>query len=259
MLSFCSFTILLQWGLAMNAIHTLVISDVHLESADCRAELLLSLLQSCPFEVLIIAGDLYENGGVIGDEQFKLVGRLRELRKKLIYVSGNHDFSENRFVNRFIGVRPVKRYEWNMGQKRFYVVHGHQFDRFCFIFSEPVIEKLILRFFQLTQWMDPQKLHISGWIEQFRVKLSGHFAKRARKFAKKHGVSSIICGHTHRPDHIAFLSEKDGHIEYLNCGSWTEKECSLVTIDESGQAKLCCVSAEKGHLSVVPMQTLRLA
>lgn len=243
----------------MNAIHTLVISDVHLESADCRAELLLDVLHNWFFRFLIVAGDLYENGSGIGDKQFELVACLRKLRGKLTYVGGNHDFSRKRVVDRLIGVRPVKRYSWSMGQKRFCVVHGHQFDRFCFIFSEPLIDKAISILFQLTQWMDPQKLHVSGWIERFRVKLSGHFAQKARKFAKKRGVSSIICGHTHRPAHIAFFSEKDGCIEYLNCGSWTEKECSFVSIDESGQAKLCCVSAKNGHLSVVPMQTLRLA
>jgi len=243
----------------MNAMHTLIVSDVHLESADCRAELLLGLLQSWSFKALIIAGDLYANGGIIGDKQFELVRYLRKLRGKLIYVGGNHDFSRKRVVDRLIGVRPVKRYSWSMGQKRFCVVHGHQFDRFCFVFSEPLIDRAISILFQLTQWMDPQKLHVSGWIERFRVKLSGHFARRARKFAKKYGVNSIICGHTHKPDHIAFLSEKDGRIEYLNCGSWTDRVCSFVAIDESGQAKLCCVSAESRHLSVVPMQTLRLA
>lgn len=246
----------------MNAIHTLVISDVHLESADCRAELLLDVLHNCSFKALIIAGDLYENGSGIGDDQFELVGCLRKLRGKLTYVGGNHDFlrmKRSKVVDRLIGVTPVKKHEWGIGRKRFCVVHGHQFDRFCFIFSEPLIDRAISILFQLTQWMDPQKLYVSGWIERFRDKLSGHFAKKARKFAKKHGVSSIICGHTHRPDHIAFLSEKDGDIEYLNCGSWTEKECSFVSIDENGQAKLCCVSAEDGHISVVPMQTLRLA
>ena len=143
----------------MEKTHTLLISDIHLGSENCQAKLLLGTLQGFDYERIIVVGDLYEKGSFICDDQFEIVKYLRNNRKKLIYIDGNHD--------------PSLR---QLGQKKFRAMHGHQFDRFCFIFSEPLIDKIISYAISFLQRMDAQKFHVGRWIDNLHISYSQHVA-----------------------------------------------------------------------------------
>jgi UDP-2,3-diacylglucosamine pyrophosphatase LpxH len=51
----------------------------------------------------------------------------------------------------------------------------------------------------------------------------------AVRHARKRGVQTVICGHTHEP-----VDETVDGIRYINSGSWTEEPCSFVTVGDDG-------------------------
>ena len=231
----------------MENIHNMVISDVHLESEDCRPDLLLMVLENYFYDELIIDGDLREKGEIINSKNLGVVEYLLENNKKIIYVDGNHDPAGKKFVGKILGIKTLKKYRWKVNGKKFCAIHGHQFDRFLFIFSEPLIDKMISKLFLLAQKIDQKKLHIAKWIDDFHNRLSHNIAKKAIKYAKKHHIDVIICGHTHKPAHIIDYDEKRRRtVEYFNCGDWTNGICSFITISEDGKAELHLVMKKPG-------------
>jgi UDP-2,3-diacylglucosamine pyrophosphatase LpxH len=86
--------------------------------------------------------------------------------------------------------------------------------------------------------IDRRRNHAAKCVDSFHKWLARHFSKRARKYALRRCADVIICGHTHRPEHIVFPDKKRGQVEYLNCGCWLGQTCSFVTVDEQGVARL---------------------
>ncbi len=224
----------------MNKTHTLIISDIHLGSEICKPEILLKVLRGYSYEKLIIVGDLYEEGGAINDQQFEVVKYLRENREKIEYVDGNHD-PAGESLAKIIGIDVAKRYEWEMHGKKLCAMHGHQFDKLCFIFNVGLVDWLFVNSIKFLKMINFQLCNVSKWLDNFHNSLSVSFAKKAKKYAKKHKFDVIICGHIHKPLHFTF-TDKKGSIEYFNCGSWVEDICSFITISESGEIKLHLVN-----------------
>ncbi len=221
----------------MNKTHILIISDIHLGSKICNSVILLETLKGYFYEKLIIVGDLYERGGVFTDEHFEFLRYLRENRGKIIYIDGNHDPAGEGLINGIIGIDAVKKYKWEICGKKLCAIHGHQFDKLCFIFSEPLIDKIFMNFVWCLKMINMHWFNIAKWLDDFHNNLSFRFANKAKKYAKKHKINIIICGHIHKPLHLTF-TDKNGSIEYFNCGSWVEDTCSFITIDENGKIKL---------------------
>lgn len=221
--------------------HILIISDVHLGSQICNERILLETLKEYSYDILIIVGDLYEEGGVISDEQFEVIIYLRENKKRIIYIDGNHDPAEQSLVSGILDVDVEKNFKWHIAGRKFCALHGHQFDRICFIFSEPLIDQIFLFLIKFLKRINIQGYNIKKWLGCLHDKFSLHIAKKAKKYAKKHGVDVVICGHTHKPLHLVF-TDKTGTIDYYNCGGWIDDVCSFITIDENGKVELHSVA-----------------
>ena len=218
-------------------VHTVAVSDIHLESKDCRAELLLEVLGRYEFERLIIVGDLYEKGSPIGDNQFEVVNYLRENSEKIVYVNGNHDPAGEILAGGIAGIKTVDEYMWTMGEKKFCSLHGHQFDQFLFIFSAPLIDRIFTKIVALVKKTDKEKWHVSKLISYMHDWLSGHIVTKAKKYALKNDANVIICGHTHIAMHTSF---PEIGVDYFNCGNWNDPngQCSFLTIDNQGKTEL---------------------
>jgi UDP-2,3-diacylglucosamine pyrophosphatase LpxH len=64
------------------------------------------------------------------------------------------------------------------------------------------------------------------------LRCSEIICEKAKLYGSLHNVNGVICGHTHLP-----LVNTNGQIEYYNTGSWTDKNCSYITI-KNGQVNL---------------------
>ena len=221
----------------MNKTDVLIISDIHLGHASCNAGTLLEFLTNSSFGTLIILGDLFEIGGTISDEQFKILEYLRQMRDKIVYIDGNHDPRHEVLVKEIIGVKPIRKYIWDMGGKRFCAMHGHQFDKFCFIFSLSLIDKLFSKLISFLKMIHFERFSLKRWIDYYHNKFSDHIAKKAIRYAKRRGFDVMICGHTHVPLELTYRRRKRV-IQYFNSGCLVENQCSYITIDKDGNVKL---------------------
>lgn len=126
-----------------------------------------------------------------------------------------------------------------MNGKKFCAIHGHQFDRFCFIFDEPLIDKIFLHFMWLFKMINILGFNAVKWHDSFHDNFSDFIAKKAMKYAKKKNIDVIICGHTHKPLHFNFSDKNGKKIDYFNCGGWIKDLCSsYITIDKNCKVEL---------------------
>lgn len=219
--------------------HTLVVGDTHFGRQICRTGPLLSVLNSVEHKRLIVVGDLCERGNGFSNDEFSVLAYLRENNRKLICIKGNHDPHPKESIWRVIGVKPADRFVWEAGGRRFCAMHGHQFDRFCFVFNEQLIDRMFLAVVSFLRRIDRRRNHVASWMDAMHEKLSLHAAKKAKRYAKRHGFDVMVCGHTHREVRFLFRDPKNQQaIEYINCGSWVDEVCSYVTIGENGAAEL---------------------
>ncbi|MBK8174470.1 MAG: UDP-2,3-diacylglucosamine diphosphatase [Rhodospirillales bacterium] len=227
------------------------ISDIHLGTRGCNAELLLDFLRSTESDYLYLVGDIvdvwrmrrswYWTQGH-NDVVQKL---LRKARKgtRVIYIPGNHDESFRDFAgHRFgrVAVLPQAVHVMADG-RRFLVLHGDQFDG-------------IVKYAKWLAYVGDQAYNLALaanlWFNKARRRLGfpywslsaflKHKVKNAVEYisnyehavvaeARRRGVDGVICGHIHTAEIRRFDS-----ILYCNDGDWVESCTALVeTIDGS--------------------------
>ena len=73
----------------------LALSDIHLGSPICQADLTLEILEKENYDTLVICGDLLDSYNIhrLCKKQWKVLSTLRKIskNKKCIFIKGNHD------------------------------------------------------------------------------------------------------------------------------------------------------------------------
>ncbi len=229
---------------------TLFLSDIHLGTRGCQADLLLDFLRHNDAEVVYLVGDIVDGWRLRrswywpqphNDVVQKI---LRKARKgaRVIYLPGNHDeFLRDYIGTHFGGVEVTETaiHETADG-KRFLIMHGDQFD-------------LVVRHAKwlalLGDWAYVTALGINTWFNFIRRKLGfsywslsawaklkvknavnfiGTFEETLVAEARKRGVDGVLCGHIHH----AVIRDADG-ITYLNTGDWVES-CTAIAEHHDG-------------------------
>ena len=186
------------------------LSDVHLGTKQCQAEVLLSFLNGIKCDYLFLVGDIIDGWALRRKHYWpkshtEVLRRILKLSEKckVIYLPGNHD----EFVRPFLkedmklgNVEIVDSYVF----ENVYVCHGDKFD------LTMKIPRQVINFFA----------HLSdgGSLTDKMYKLLGT-QKVITKWAKNKGYDSVLTGHTHSPQIV------DG---YMNCGDWCEN-CTYIT------------------------------
>lgn len=240
-----------------NATHhyrTLFISDVHLGTRGCRADMLLDFLRENDADVIYLVGDIVDGWRLKqtwywpqthNDVVQKL---LRKARKgcRVVYIPGNHDeFLRKYYGQHFGGVEVMETaiHEAADG-KRFLVIHGDFFDmvvrhaKWLALLGDWAYETALLlnrylnavrRSLGLSYWS------LSAWAK-LRVKNAvnfiGRFEETLSAEARKHQVDGVICGHIHH----AAISQINGVI-YVNTGDWVES-CTAIAEHPDGRLEL---------------------
>ena len=124
-----------------------------------------------------------------------------------------------------------------MKGRRFCALHGHQFDKMCFIFSQPLIDKTFGYFTRFLKRVKFWGLDLERRMNDFHIRFSEKIALKVRKYAIRHGYDTIICGHTHVPLYCLF-EDKGKEIQYFNCGGWIGTLHTYLTIDHQGVVQL---------------------
>jgi UDP-2,3-diacylglucosamine pyrophosphatase LpxH len=230
------------------------ISDIHLGTRGCKAEMLLDFLQHTTCSTLYLVGDIVD-GWQLRRRWFwpEIQERvLHEILKKaddgvrVVYIPGNHDeVFRSVCERRFAGVE-VKReavHETSTG-RTLLIVHGDQFDG---------VIGGARWLTHLGDWAYTNALRLNGMLHTVRRtlglpywSLSAHLKNKVKnavsyicafeeavvREARRRGFGGVVCGHIHH----AQIRTIDGLV-YLNTGDWVES-CTALVEDVDGNLEI---------------------
>lgn len=232
----------------------LFISDVHLGTRGCQAEMLIDFLREHDADTIYLVGDIVDfwriKRGVIWPQTHNdvLQKLLRKVRKgaKVIFIPGNHDEGLRDYCGTQFGGIQIMRdavHETADG-RRYLIIHGDEFD--VVVRYARWLAFLGDRGYQLALWFNwplnfvRRRLGLGYWslsaYLKNRVKTAvnfiGDFERSLSDEAKRRDVEGVICGHIH---HAASKSI-DG-VHYVNTGDWVES-CTAIVEGDDGSFEL---------------------
>jgi UDP-2,3-diacylglucosamine pyrophosphatase LpxH len=233
---------------------TVWISDVHLGTPGCNAELLLDFLKSIECETLYLVGDIIDawrlrKGWYWPPKHNDIVRCILKMAKRgahVVYVPGNHDEVLRDYTGLSFGdVRVVSEaiHETADG-RRLLVLHGDQFDSVVLYakwlaFLGDSAYEFLLKANSLVNWVR-RRFGLPYWSlaahMKKRVKNAVQFISRfeevvAHAAADRH-VDGVVCGHIHSAEIREF-----GAITYYNDGDWVES-CTALAEHSDGAMEI---------------------
>lgn len=231
--------------MAKLKVKTLILSDVHLGTPNCKIDEVNHLLKYTNCEKLILNGDIIDGwrlrrsgGWTKGHTRFvRLV--LKKLEKKdthIVYLRGNHDDILTQFLPlEFGGMEIVEEHIHVTPRGRYLVLHGDVFD--LITTRMPILShvgdvgyNVLLTTNRLYNryraWRGKDYYSLSKAIKARVKQAVNHISKfedALVDLARRQDCVGIICGHIHTP------ADKDVRgVHYLNSGDWVESLTGIV-------------------------------
>jgi UDP-2,3-diacylglucosamine pyrophosphatase LpxH len=237
----------------------LFVSDVHLGTRGCKAELLADFLARNSCETLYLVGDIVDGWRLrrrwfwpeAHNHVIEAILHKIDAGTRVIYVPGNHDEMLRRYCGRVIsGVELMQEaVHETIDGRRFLVIHGDRFDaviayaRWLAYLGDSAytlalhlneVFNAFRRMFGLEYWS------LSGFLKR-KVKNAleyiCRFESAAAREAKNRGFDGVICGHIHH----AAIKTIEG-VLYINDGDWVES-CTALAEDRHGNLEIVCWSS----------------
>lgn len=221
------------------------ISDVHLGTRGCQAEMLLDFIRNLECDSLYLVGDIVDgwkmkSGWHWPQAHNDVVQKILRLARKgvaVTYVPGNHDEVIRDFCGVHFGGVVVARdaiHETADG-RRFLVTHGDEFDavvqhaRWLAFLGDWAYRALLASNTLINRVR--RRLGFGYWsfsaFAKTRVKKALQFIENFEQAvadeARRRGVDGVICGHIHKAE----MRDIDG-VAYINDGDWVESCTALV-------------------------------
>ncbi len=226
-------------------VRTVILSDVHLGTAECKVNEVNHFLRTVRCEKLIL------NGDIIDGWQLKRAGQwtkahtrfiriiLKKLEKRgteVVYLRGNHDDILSAFLPlEFENLRIVEDYIHESPRGRYLVLHGDVFDtvtkNFVFLahlgdWGYRALLKLNRLYNAWRAWRGQEYWSLSKAIKA-RVKEAvshvSNFEVHIAELARARGCTGVMCGHIHTA-----ADKMLGDVHYLNSGDWVESLTAIV-------------------------------
>lgn len=227
-------------------VRTVILSDIHLGTADSKVAEVTHFLRHVRCEKLILNGDIIDGwqlvrGGKWSNAHTRFVRVvLKHMEKRgtqVIYLRGNHDdvlgkvlplaFENLSVVEEHLHETPDGR--------RYLVLHGDVFDTITkdFVFLAHLGDwgyQMLLRlnraYNHWRAWRGQEYWSLSKAIKA-RVKGAvnhvSKFESHITRLALERGCAGVICGHIHTA-----ADKRLGDIHYLNSGDWVESLTAIV-------------------------------
>ena len=239
---------------------TIFISDIHLGTKACKADLLVDFLARNSCDTLFLVGDIVD-GWRLRHRWFWPVAHNRVIDAilhkidggtRVVYVPGNHDEVFRTYCGRVVaGVEIIREaVHVTADGRRLLVLHGDRFDAviayakwlallgdWAYGLAIELNELCygIRRVFGLDYWS------LSAYLKQ-RVKNALEyiccFENAVAREVRARGLDGVVCGHIH---HAA--AKEIGGVLYLNDGDWVES-CTALVEDGSGKLEILCWAAQ---------------
>ena len=249
---------------------TIWISDVHLGTRACKAELLLDFLRRTESDTLYLVGDIVDGWRLKKNwywpqEHNDVVQKLlRKGRKgtKIFYIPGNHDEFGRQFCGEEFGNISVmdERIHETASGRRFLVIHGDQFDvvvrhakwlahigdkAYVMLLAMNTVVNAVRRRMGFPYWS------LSAYLKhrtKKAVEFVGRFQRAMSDEARRREVDGVICGHVHTAEMRDMLG-----VLYVNDGDWVES-CTALVEHYNGELELVNWLDYVKSLDMVPAQ-----
>jgi UDP-2,3-diacylglucosamine pyrophosphatase LpxH len=238
----------------INRHRTIWISDVHLGTRGCKADLLCDFLRHNECELLYLVGDIvdgwrltrswywHESHNAVIDE----ILRKADAGTRVVYIPGNHDEAFRDYVGLCLGGIELATdaiHETAAGERQL-VLHGDQFDAVvtyarwlahagdwahAIAVRANDIVAAARRRMGLPYWS------LSGWLKsrmKDAVEFINRFEEAVAREAQRRQVDGVICGHIHKAE-----IRQIGSILYCNDGDWVES-CTALAEDYAGNLRI---------------------
>lgn len=226
-------------------VRTVILSDVHLGTADSKVDEVNHFLRQTRCEKLILNGDIIDawrlrRGGSWTKAHTRFVRivlkKLEKRNTEVIYLRGNHDdVLDSLLPLDFAGLRVVEDYVHEGPAGRYLVLHGDVFDTITrnFVFLAHLGDwgyRALLRLNRLYNrwraWRGKEYWSLSRAIKARVKEAVNHVSKfehHIAELAHSRGCVGVMCGHIHTP-----ADKSIGGIHYLNSGDWVESLTAIV-------------------------------
>jgi len=233
------------------ACETLILSDVHLGTQECKVEEVNFVLEHVKAKKMILNGDIIDGWSLRRKGGWKpthtrfiqlILDAMEKDNVEVIYTRGNHDDLLGRFLPLSFGsLRIVEDYIHSTPQGDYLVLHGDVFD--AVTSNHPILSHIgdigyqtllrINRFYNMIRKMFGLDYYSFSKAIKKKVKEAVNYMSRFEEHLEaltlKRGCIGAIVGHNHIPAHKTI-----GKVEYINSGDWVE---SLTLVLEQPQGK----------------------
>ena len=224
---------------------TVWISDVHLGTRGCAADMLIDFLDHVDSETMYLVGDIIDGWRLKkkfywppehNDIVWRILKRARR-GTRIVYIPGNHDEMFRQFTGLNFGGVEIKRAAFHdtADGRRLLVLHGDEFDTIMLAhrwlaFVGDTAYSVMMRLNHVTNKVR-NRLGLPHWslskAAKHKVKNAVEFISRFEELvaraAQQRGVDGVVAGHIHTAEFRLI----DG-VEYYNDGDWVEGCTALV-------------------------------
>jgi len=227
------------------AVRATWISDTHLGTAGCKAELLLDFLKSVDCEILYLVGDIVDGWQLRKgwywpprhNDVVRCVLKKAKHGTRVIYVPGNHDEAFRGYVGINLGgVELVhEAVHVTADGRRLLILHGDEFDGVVLYarwlaFLGDNAYTLLLQLNRVLNWVRRKRglpywslsAHLKKKVKN-AVQFISSFEEVVARAAQERGAHGVVCGHIHSAE-----IRQIGDVTYYNDGDWVESCTALV-------------------------------
>lgn len=237
---------------------TIWISDVHLGTKGCNAEMLIDFLDNTDSETMYLVGDIIDGWrlkkkfywpSAHNDIVWRLLKRAKR-GTRIVYIPGNHDEMFRQFTGLNFGGIEIRRaaFHETVDGRRLMVLHGDEFDAV-------MLSHRWLAF--VGDWAYRAAMKVNVFVNGVRkamgkpywslskaakhrvknaVEFIGKYEEVVAKAAGERGVDGVVCGHIHTAEFRNFEFEGKP-VEYWNDGDWVEG-CNALVEHHDGRMEI---------------------
>mgnify|MGYP002003006835 CR=1 FL=1 len=237
-----------------NQFRSVFISDAHLGSRGCKAEVLAAFLKSIDTRTLYLVGDIVDFWRLESrsywpaahNEVVRHILKLVKRGTRVVFVPGNHDEAVRSYVGMNFGGIEIQMLDVHrcLDGRRLLITHGDQYD--LVVRHSRLLSKIGSSAYEVLLRLNNSYNHYRRWRGKPYWSLAQYMKSRVKKActfisnfedtlireAKQKQLDGVVCGHIHHPAHV----DEDG-FTYLNCGDWIE-HCTAVVESETGHLSL---------------------
>jgi UDP-2,3-diacylglucosamine pyrophosphatase LpxH len=230
---------------ARRKYRTIWISDVHLGTRGCNAEMLIDFLDHVDSETMYLVGDIIDGWrlkrrfhwpAAHNDIVWRILKRAKR-GTRIVYIPGNHDEMFRQFSGLDFGGVAIRRkaiHETADG-RRLLILHGDEFDvitlahRWLAYLGDAAYGMLM----GVNRWVNAARraLDLPYWSLSKHAKAKvknavefiSHYEEVVAHAAGSRGVDGVVCGHIHTAE-----MRDIGGVHYYNDGDWVEGCTALV-------------------------------